>query len=215
MQVIDVSTSKTGKHGHAKCNFTALDIFTNRKYEDMCPSSHNCDVPNITRTEWTLVDISDDGFVSLMNDDTGEPPPTALAPSATGGTADAGAPARPFACARACGDPSADLIARVTEWEPRAAAGRRSQATTCRCTQPGPGGQRPPSTPSTPSPRPFPGRAGDLKDDLSLPEATDELKKLSDDIRAAFDEGKEVRITVLGAMGEEQINAFKMAAGEN
>ena len=76
-QVIDVSTSKTGKHGHAKCNFTALDIFTNKKYEDMCPSSHNCDVPNITRTEWTLVDISDDGFVSLMNDETGERPPTA------------------------------------------------------------------------------------------------------------------------------------------
>jgi translation initiation factor 5A len=43
-QVVDVSTSKTGKHGHAKCNFTAVDIFTGKKYEDMMPSSHNCDV---------------------------------------------------------------------------------------------------------------------------------------------------------------------------
>jgi hypothetical protein len=44
VQVVDVSTSKTGKHGHAKCNFTATDIFTGKKLEDMCPSTHNVDV---------------------------------------------------------------------------------------------------------------------------------------------------------------------------
>jgi hypothetical protein len=44
LQVVDVSTSKTGKHGHAKCHFVALDIFTSRKMEELVPSSHNLEV---------------------------------------------------------------------------------------------------------------------------------------------------------------------------
>ncbi len=67
-QVVNVSTSKTGKHGHAKCNFTALDIFTNKKCEDIVPSTHGTSVPFVKRTEYTLLDISDDGFVSLMDE---------------------------------------------------------------------------------------------------------------------------------------------------
>merc|ERR1711887_381667 len=43
-KVRDVSTSKTGKHGHAKCKFAATDIFTGATCEELCPSTHSIDV---------------------------------------------------------------------------------------------------------------------------------------------------------------------------
>ncbi|KAE9550542.1 hypothetical protein FO519_006234 [Halicephalobus sp. NKZ332] len=66
-KVVEMSTSKTGKHGHAKVHMVALDIFTNKKLEDICPSTHNVEVPFVKRKEYQLLSINDDGFVSLMD----------------------------------------------------------------------------------------------------------------------------------------------------
>eukprot|EP00698_Gefionella_okellyi_P015265 TRINITY_DN4305_c0_g1_i1.p1 TRINITY_DN4305_c0_g1~~TRINITY_DN4305_c0_g1_i1.p1 ORF type:complete len:156 (-),score=44.73 TRINITY_DN4305_c0_g1_i1:80-547(-) len=109
-KIVDMSTSKTGKHGHAKVHIVGLQIFNNKKYEDLCPSTHNMSVPEVSRKDFTMVDLDDD-FVSMMDDD------------------------------------------------------------------------------------------GDIKSDLKLPEDA-ELQK---DIRDGFAAGKELVLTVLSAMGKEQI----------
>jgi translation initiation factor 5A len=67
-KVLTISVSKTGKHGHAKCNFLAVDIFTGKKLEDMVPSSHGTTVPIVVKTDWEIIDIDEDGAVTLMDE---------------------------------------------------------------------------------------------------------------------------------------------------
>ena len=114
-KVVEMSTSKTGKHGHAKVTFAGNDIFTGKRYEDSCPSTHNVECPNVSRTEYPLVGLNEK-YASLLLE------------------------------------------------------------------------------------------SGETRDDLKLPEG-----ELGDKIQAAFDEGKELMVAVLSAMGIDQIVDFKEA----
>merc|ERR1719506_2810272 len=67
---VEVSTSKTGKHGHAKAHIVAINIFTGKKLEDLCPTSHNLDVPFVKCTEYQVLTADGtSGEVSLLQDD--------------------------------------------------------------------------------------------------------------------------------------------------
>merc|ERR550514_2432991 len=101
-------------------------IFTGKKMEDLCPCSHNLEVPFVKRTEYQLLNADgDSGEVSLLLE------------------------------------------------------------------------------------------SGETKDDLNLPTfiqsgtPTEEDTKLTADILAAFDEGKDSLLTVLAACGKEKIVAIK------
>jgi translation initiation factor 5A len=67
-KVIDVSTSKTGKHGHAKINITGIDIFSGKKYQESSPTSHNLMQPVITKQDYQLVELDDDDFLTLLDE---------------------------------------------------------------------------------------------------------------------------------------------------
>ncbi|KAI5993727.1 initiation factor 5a [Pisolithus orientalis] len=114
-KIVEMSTSKTGKHGHAKVHLVGIDIFTGKKLEDICPSTHNMDVPNVVRKEYQVMNI-DGSFLSLMDQD------------------------------------------------------------------------------------------NNSKDDVNVPDSN-----MGKDIQAAFEEGKELLVTVVSAMGEEQVISYKEA----
>ena len=71
-RIVDIATSKTGKHGHAKANITALDVFTGKKYEEVAPTSHSLPCPFVVKTEYQLLDIGANGNLTVLDDDNNE-----------------------------------------------------------------------------------------------------------------------------------------------
>ena len=67
-KVVSFSTAKTGKHGSAKAMVTGIDIFTSNKLECTYSTGENVPAPIIKKTEYNLINIENDGFVTLMTD---------------------------------------------------------------------------------------------------------------------------------------------------
>eukprot|EP01120_Amphizonella_sp_Union-15-10_P004385 TRINITY_DN15012_c0_g1_i1.p1 TRINITY_DN15012_c0_g1~~TRINITY_DN15012_c0_g1_i1.p1 ORF type:complete len:158 (+),score=34.54 TRINITY_DN15012_c0_g1_i1:71-544(+) len=69
-KVVKNPSSAPGKHGHRKVHFYAVDIFTGKKYDEVIPAHENVPVPELIRKEYPVLSITDDGFLSLLNEET-------------------------------------------------------------------------------------------------------------------------------------------------
>ncbi len=67
-KITHMSSAKTGKHGGAKISIMAIDIFTEKKHETHFMSTENVDVPIVTKQEYQLINIDDEGFMSMLTD---------------------------------------------------------------------------------------------------------------------------------------------------
>ena len=56
-KVIDLAVSKPGKHGSAKVCFTGLNIFTDRKLQEIFSTSESVMVPVVKKYDLKVIDI--------------------------------------------------------------------------------------------------------------------------------------------------------------
>jgi len=73
-KIVEMSTSKTGKHGGAKVHFVGLDIFTGQKVVDMSMSTHHIEVPTVTKADYQVLNLDPDaGYVTVLDTKTLQP----------------------------------------------------------------------------------------------------------------------------------------------
>jgi len=76
---MEMTTSKTGKHGHAKVKFVGVDIFSGKKYQELQASTHNMNEVIVEKKEYTVGYIDEDnGALQLFDDKNQEGPNISL-----------------------------------------------------------------------------------------------------------------------------------------
>lgn len=65
-RIIAYTTAKPGKHGASKTLFDTKDVITGKNVQYSAPSKGMVTVPEVTRETYTVLDITDEGFLSLM-----------------------------------------------------------------------------------------------------------------------------------------------------
>merc|ERR1719230_563646 len=68
-KVTAFATAKPGKHGSAKAMITGKDIFTEKQYEETFGTGDMIPCPVVKKTEYTCIDVTDEGFLMLMEKD--------------------------------------------------------------------------------------------------------------------------------------------------
>ncbi|CAF0832700.1 unnamed protein product [Didymodactylos carnosus] len=69
-KVVEVAHSKPGKHGHAKSRLVGIDLFTGKRIEEVRPCGQVVQAPNVKKTDYLLVNIDKDKYLTLMNEAT-------------------------------------------------------------------------------------------------------------------------------------------------
>jgi translation initiation factor 5A len=68
-QVVDLTQSEGGAHLRALVHITGVDVFTGESYRETVSSNSNVHIPLLKRTDYSLLDITDDGYLSLLTSD--------------------------------------------------------------------------------------------------------------------------------------------------
>ena len=59
---MEIRTSKTGKHGHAKATFTIIGLFSNKKTQESFPTHANVYSGDFAQAAYTLIDLEKNGM---------------------------------------------------------------------------------------------------------------------------------------------------------
>ena len=68
-KILEMIRSAPGKHSSAKINFRTTDLTTGKTLMHSAPSKGTVDVPEVHRENHTVIDITDDGYMTLMGSD--------------------------------------------------------------------------------------------------------------------------------------------------